>query len=100
MSNVVTMYGLFAYSQFNGDISQWNTSHVKDMSFMFLCSQFNGDISQRDMPSATDLSWMFWESQFNGDISLWNVSEDAYMKLMSCRSPLELEHGIPKWYKP
>lgn len=41
------MNGLFkeAYS-FNGDISKWDVSNVKDMSEMFMDSRkFNGDIS-------------------------------------------------------
>ena len=37
--------GMFCCSQFNGDISKWNVSKVKNMNLMFACSGFNGDIS-------------------------------------------------------
>jgi len=37
---------MFAFSNFNGDISKWDVSSVKDMSNMFQCSNFNGDISK------------------------------------------------------
>jgi len=39
------MEDMFSYSEFNGDISQWNVSNVTSMSCMFLNSKFNGDIS-------------------------------------------------------
>ncbi len=82
-----------------GNLSQWKTSRVKNMSHMFTASHFNGDISAWNVSSAMDSSWMFWESQFNGDISRWNVPGDANMKLMFCGSPLELKDRIPMWYK-
>ena len=49
VSKVKDMSGLFsadALKDFNGDISKWNTSNVKDMRYMFNGSQFNGDISR------------------------------------------------------
>ena len=39
---------MFSGSKFNGDISEWDTSNVTDMSFMFYYSLFNGDISKWD----------------------------------------------------
>ena len=32
-------------SEFNSDISQWNTSNVTNMSYLFNQSKFDGDIS-------------------------------------------------------
>ena len=57
----------------NGDISEWNTSSVKDM-----CGMFHG-------------------SKFNSDISKWNVSNVRNMVDMFKQSPLE--GNEPDWYK-
>lgn len=70
---------------FNGDLSKWNVGNVKDMSGMFFKSAFNGDISQWDVRSVTDMSSMFQISAFsgeNGDISGWDVSNVENMQLM------------------
>ncbi len=83
------------FSQFNGDISLWNTGNVKLMSGMFLKSSFNGDISKWDVSSVTDFSFMFRNSSFKGDLDAWKVSGDAYFKDIfdgcECR--------LPVWYK-
>ncbi len=60
--------------QFNGDISQWNTSKAQSMKAMFQGSHFNGDISKWDLSGCNNMSAMFKESAFDGDISRWNVS--------------------------
>ena len=44
------------------------------MSYMFNNSQFNGDISKWDTSNVTNMSWMFHGSKFNGNISNWNFS--------------------------
>jgi len=36
---------MFNGSEFNGDISRWDVSNVKNMRGMFNRSHFNGDIS-------------------------------------------------------
>ena len=43
------------------------------MADMFYGSKFNGDISQWDVSNVRDIGYMFFESNFNGDISKWNV---------------------------
>src|SRR5574344_440840 len=40
-SKIDDMSNLFAYSQFNGDISKWDVNNVKNMSNMFFKSKFN-----------------------------------------------------------
>ena len=49
---------------------------------MFLESEFNGDISHWDVSHVTDMSWMFWKSKFDGDISQWNISDKANLNRM------------------
>ena len=46
VSDINSMFEVFSDSDFNGDISKWNTSKVTDMSYMFSNSNFNGDISK------------------------------------------------------
>jgi surface protein len=106
-------------SEFNGDISQWNTSNITNMSRTFYDSKFNGDISlwdvsqvmyfsrtfylsdfQQDLSlwntsSALTMKWMFADSKFNGDISLWNVSNVRDMGYMFTDS--EFNGDISKW---
>lgn len=63
-------------SEFNQDISMWDTSNVKDMSFMFAgASNFNQDISSWDVGQVTNMNSMFDSAKnFNQDLSGWNVS--------------------------
>ena len=67
---------MFYRSSFNGDISDWNVSNVKNMKFMFSNSKFTGE---------------------NGDISNWNVSNVKDTQFMFYGS--SLEKNPPKWYK-
>ena len=99
VSKITDMSGLFANSDFNGDISGWDVSNVKDMSCMFDHSQFNGDISKWDVSNVKDMRWMFSNSQFNGDISDWDVSNVKYMEGMFKDTPLENSNKIPKRYR-
>jgi len=69
------MSRLFEKSDFNGDISKWNVSNVKDMRWMF-----------QDADS------------FNQPLDNWNVSNVRDMKDMFNGSKLE-RNTLPKWYK-
>jgi len=66
---------MFVYSQFNGNISQWNVFGVEDMSDMFVYSQFTGDVSG------------------------WKVADDVICAGMFTGSLLEMNGQIPEWYK-
>ena len=84
-SNVENMSGMFRSTRaFNGDISRWKTSSVTDMSRMFQLSKcFNGDISRWDTENVTDMSGMFQEAvRFNGDISSWETGKVTDMSFM------------------
>jgi len=45
-SKIKDMNSLFLKSTFNGNISNWNVSNVKNMSLMFMDSKFNKNISK------------------------------------------------------
>lgn len=63
-------------TNFNGDISLWDTSNVTRMANMFYYAPiFNGDISLWDVSNVTNLDGMFrWATSFNRDISWWDLS--------------------------
>lgn len=96
-SQITDMSWLFEYSNFNGDISNWDVSNVEYMFSMFECSSFNGDISNWDVSKVIDMGHMFDGSAFNDNISNWNVSKVKDMKFMFVNSALE--NNPPVWYK-
>jgi surface protein len=75
VSQITDMAYLFHHSEFNGNISEWNTSNVNNMNSMFKCSNFNGDISNWDVSNVWNMSEMFFRSNFNKSIVKWDVSK-------------------------
>ena len=99
-SEITDMSGMFECSKFNGNISNWDVSNVKDMEWMFYQSDFtgeNGDISNWNVSNVEKMYCMFMKSNFNGDISNWDVNNVKNMTWMFENSPLE--KNPPKWYK-
>ena len=99
VSQVTNMSKLFFralsndYWKFNGNVSNWDVSNVKDMSYMFSwwypCKRFNCDISGWDVSNVENMEGMFDGCKsFNQDISKWNVSNVKNMKKMfnGCKS--------------
>ena len=91
VSGVTKMGGLFGRlgckaggGNFNGDISQWDTSNVTQMHTMFNgATLFNQDISNWNVSKVTNMLYMFeGATSFNQDISGWNVSKVANMSYM------------------
>ena len=87
VSEVKDMSFLFSgslgyYSKFNGDISEWNVSNVKNMHGMFYGSDFNGDILNWDVSNVMSMGEMFRGSKFNQDINDWNTSNVVDMEHM------------------
>ena len=73
---------------FNGDISNWDTSKVTNMSFMLTMDgqatkhQFNQNIGSWDVGEVTDMRYMFNNSIFNQDIGNWDTSKVTSMAFM------------------
>ncbi len=95
VSNVRNMRNMFKESRFTGDISGWDVSNVRYMQGMFYKSQFTGDISGWDVSDVEQMYWMFRESQFNGDISGWDVSSVGNMEHMFYKS--KFNGDISNW---
>ena len=97
VSNVEYMSGLFSSIRidFQGDISRWNVSSVKDMSEMFYGSHFNGDISRWDVSSVTNMENMFALAWFNRDISKWNIKNVEKMSFMFAAA--QFNQDISRW---
>jgi len=63
-------------TNFNQDISAWDTSNVTSMSSMFYNTDlFNVDLSSWDVSNVTDMSYMFFNAQgFDQDLSYWDFT--------------------------
>ena len=99
VSNVKDMSHMFCVAiLFNSDISNWDVSNVKDMSNMFNSTiEFNGDISDWDVSNVKDMSDMFYKANsFNQDISGWNVSNVKDMSRMFCHAK-SFNSDISNW---
>ena len=72
----VVVRNFFNSTEFNSDISFWDTSNVTNMYRMFYGAvNFNQDISNWDVSNVEDMVRMFQDAEsFNQDISNWNVS--------------------------
>ena len=71
-------------SDFNGDVSSWDTSGATDMRNMFQdAANFDGGISDWDVSKVTDMSSMFNRaSDFNRPLNGWDVSKVTDMSSM------------------
>ncbi|MGX1929132.1 BspA family leucine-rich repeat surface protein [Flagellimonas sp. 2504JD4-2] len=82
-SNVTNMSNMFGNSSFNQDIGNWNTENVTNMSSMFMHTSFDQDIGEWDTGNVTDMSSMFASnSQFNQDIGSWDTAQVTDMSEM------------------
>ena len=96
VSNVKEMRSMFWNSMFNQDISKWDVSNVTDMNSMFSQSNFTGDISKWDVSNVKDMGSMFTISKFNNDISDWDVSNVTDYDRIFDNCPIE-EKYKPKF---
>ena len=83
VTNMTSLFDLDYYvsSDFNEDLSGWDTARVTTMQYMFyMASSFNGNISSWDSSLVTDMSGMFaGASLFNGNLSSWDISRVTNM---------------------
>ena len=94
VSKITNMEQLFYSSEFNGDISKWDTSNVTNMACLFCLSKFNGDISNWNVSNVTNMIYLFTQSKFTRDISKWRPLkvEDTANMFWDCKAP------TPYWF--
>ena len=90
VSLIDTMDHLFEDAvDFDDDLSQWDVSRVKNMSYMFRGTKaFTGDsLAQWNTSSVQDFSHMFEDSAFRANISAWDVRAGSQFDYMfhNCR---------------
>jgi hypothetical protein len=79
-----------------GDLSNWDTSSVRDLSKIFERSSYRGSLANWNTSKVTDFSYMFQESEFSGNISAWDVSRgtDFSFACKFCFTLLGCFYGI------
>ena len=95
-SNVIYMDNMFTGSKFNNDISEWNVDKVKNMNGMFRSSEFNKDISNWNINSTISMISMFAKSKFNKDISNWKINKNCDTLYMFDSCPIKQEYKPKK----
>ena len=74
-SNVTSMYGTFANSNFNTSLANWNTSKLTNFAYTFANSTFNQNINNWDTSKVTTLRSLFvGNKSYNQPINKWNVA--------------------------
>ena len=88
----------FGLSGFCGNISNWDTSNVTDMSKMFCCAQsFNQPLNNWDTSNVTDMSYMFGSAHsFNQPLNNWDTSNVTNMSFMFCDAN-SFNQPLDKW---
>ena len=97
-SGITDMNNLLKSNTFNADISHWDTSSVRNISFMFDgASAFNQDIGNWDTSSVINMNNMFrGATAFNQDIGNWDTSSVTTMFGLF-RSAVAFNQNIGNW---
>jgi len=99
LTNVIDMSRMYSNaSNFNGDLSSWNTNSVTNMNNMFFGAfSFNGNLSSWNTSNVTDMNSMFFAAiNFNGDISSWDTGNVTNMSLMFQNTPV-FNQNLSSW---
>ncbi|MEC7988180.1 MAG: BspA family leucine-rich repeat surface protein [Myxococcota bacterium] len=94
-SDITDMAALFGNAQpLEMDITHWDVSSVRDMSWMFASSSFDQDIGNWDTSEVVTMDYMFQSaSSFNQDLSNWCVSNISSV-------PIGFSSGTTSWTQP
>ena len=84
----------YHFGHFNGDISLWDMSNVKNAAGMFCDSNFMGDVSKWDVSNLINAAYMFAYSFGNYDVSKWDVSKlvNGYRMLYYTKTNCDVSH--------
>ena len=97
-SLITSMNSLFEDMDFDGDISNWDVSKVKDMSYMFYISNFTGKNSpgmdKWDVSNVEKMDSMFEQSKFEQDISGWEIDPSCSVEAMFAHCPAANNHKL------
>jgi surface protein len=96
--HIQSIGSIFGKTSFNGNISNWDTSKVTDMSSMFRgATHFNQNIGDWDTSKVTNMSSMFREAtSFNQDISNWITSKVTDMSSMFIEA-VSFDQNLDMW---
>ena len=69
-----------------GDINEWNTENITDMSYLFCeATLFNDNISNWNTLNVINMNYMFCNARtFNQDLNNWDVSNVKSIESMFC----------------
>jgi len=96
LSKVTDMSSMFAVSNFNQNINDWDISNVENLQLMFFSSSFDQNIDGWDTSNVIDMGGMFFFSTFNQNIGSWNTSNVTEMSLMFSLAT-SFDQDISKW---
>ena len=100
LSSIQSLLGLFyGATQFNADLSQWDTSTVTNLwQTFYKAENFNGNISTWDVSNITIMWGTFWSAKaFNQDLSQWDTSQVKYMSYMFNDASSFAGHDLSNW---
>ena len=76
----------------NCDLNNVDVALIDDMSELFIDTQFNGDISKWNTSNVTNMREMFAYSKFNQDISRWKLNKECNTSYMFTDCPIKKEY--------